>query len=188
VAEQAVPMNLRATPRSSPSAMAQPTTLSDRFVIRSERPDQPHVLALLEALDAYLGNLYAPQDNHILSVGELLSPEVYFLVARRDCRAIGCAASRRMPGEAATAGQAYGEIKRMMVEPSVRGQGVGAALLAGLEGRLLDDGLQLALLETGAAQVQAVSLYERCGYMRRAPFGGYPDNGLSLFFQKRLRA
>jgi putative acetyltransferase len=29
-------------------------------------------------------------------------------------------------------------------------------------------------------------MYERAGYVRRGPFGGYPDNGLSLFFAKAL--
>jgi putative acetyltransferase len=121
-----------------------------------------------------------------LSIEELLSPQICFLVARRQGRPVGCGAFRRQPGEAATAGQAYGEIKRMMVDPAARGGGIGAALLARLEDQLADEGLGLVLLETGAAQAQAVNLYERSGYRRRASFGGYPDNGLSLFYEKRV--
>ena len=30
------------------------------------------------------------------------------------------------------------------------------------------------------------SLHERAGYRRRAAFGAYPDNGFSLFYEKRL--
>jgi putative acetyltransferase len=59
-------------------------------------------------------------------------------------------------------------------------------LLARLEQQLIDEGVGLSLLETGAAQTQAVALYERAGYRRRTAFGGYPDNGLSLFYEKRL--
>ena len=44
----------------------------------------------------------------------------------------------------------------------------------------------LALLETGPEQTQAVRLYERGGYILRKPFGGYPDNGLSVYFSKPL--
>jgi putative acetyltransferase len=55
-----------------------------------------------------------------------------------------------------------------------------------LERQLEAEGLGLALLETGGAQRQAVALYERAGYRRRAAFGGYPDNGLSLFYEKRI--
>ena len=44
----------------------------------------------------------------------------------------------------------------------------------------------LALLETGRNQTEAVRLYERCAYTQRAAFGGYPDNGLSVFYEKHL--
>ncbi|GAA0754368.1 GNAT family N-acetyltransferase [Ideonella azotifigens] len=154
--------------------------------IRPERADHPQVGPLLAALDDYLATLYAPEDNHILDVSALLQPEVDFLVATQGDRLVGCGATRRMPGEADTAGQAYGEIKRMYVAPEMRGQRIAEQLLAQLEARLLADGLTLATLETGRDQLQAVRLYERCGYQRRAPFGGYPDNGLSLFYEKRL--
>lgn len=154
--------------------------------IRCESPDQPAVRSLLAALDQYLSSLYQPQHNHILSIDELLSPQVFFVVARRRGRPVGCAAFRRQPGEAATAGQAYAEVKRMMVEPAARGGGIGGALLSRLELQMAAEGLGLALLETGAAQTQAVGLYERAGYRLRGAFGGYPDNGLSLFYEKRL--
>jgi len=179
-------MNPSALPRFRAPAMAQSQLTRDMLDIRCESPDQPAVRELLSALDDYLGGLYEPQHNHILSVEELLAPQVFFLVARRHERVLGCGAVRRMPGEAATAGQAYGEIKRMMVEPAARGGGIGGALLARLEQHLADEGLGLALLETGAAQAQAVGLYERAGYRRRAAFGGYPDNGLSRFYEKHL--
>jgi putative acetyltransferase len=180
-------MNPSAVPRFRVPAMVQSPLTRERLDIRSESPDQPQVRALLQVLDECLGSLYAPQHNHILSVDELLSPQVVFMVARQQGRAVGCGALRRMAGEAATAGQAYGEIKRMVVEPALRCGGIGAALLARLEQQLVDEGLKLAVLETGAAQAQAVALYERCGYRRRAAFATYPDNGLSLFYEKRLR-
>jgi putative acetyltransferase len=154
--------------------------------IRPERADHPQVAGLLAELDAYLGALYAPEDNHILDVQALLQPEVDFAVAARDDRVIACAATRRSPGELQTVGEAYGEIKRMYVAPCARGQGVAERLLDFLEQRLKRDGLTLATLETGRDQLEAVRLYQRCGYVQRGPFGGYPDNGLSLFFEKRL--
>jgi putative acetyltransferase len=154
--------------------------------IRPERPDQPDVAALLSALDAYLATLYPPDANHILDVQALLQPSVSFHVARADGRAVGTAAFRRMPGEPQTGGLAYGEIKRMYVDPAVRGRRLGARLLAHLEDTLRAEGCSLALLETGRDQREAVRLYEGCGYLRRPPFGGYPDNGLSVFYGKSL--
>ncbi len=160
--------------------------MSDDLVIRPERPDQPEVVALLDALDAYLGELYEPEANHILDVNALLAPEVSFLVARSGGRIVGTGAARRMAGEPETGGQPYGEIKRMYVDPAVRGRRIGERLLATLEAQLRTDGYRAALLETGRAQTAAVRLYARCGYRERGPFGGYPDNGLSVFMGKPL--
>jgi putative acetyltransferase len=160
--------------------------MSDRIVIRRERPDQPEVVALLAALDGYLMSLYPPEANHILDVQALLGADVAFFVARDGEQAVGTAAYRRMPGEADTGGLAYGEIKRMYVDPAQRGHRLGVRLLGALEEGLLADGCRLALLETGRHQHEAVALYERCGYRLRPAFGGYPDNGLSVFYGKTL--
>lgn len=160
--------------------------VSEEIVIRRERPDQPDVTALLGALDRYLDTLYPPDANHILGVEALLAPDVAFFVARAGGRAVGTAALRRMPGEAATAGEPYGEVKRMFVAPEARGRGVGMRLLGALEQHLRAEGLALALLETGRDQHEAVRLYERAGYRAREAFGGYPDNGLSLFLGRRV--
>lgn len=160
--------------------------MSTDIVIRRERADHPQAVAALERLDAYLASLYEPEDNHILSVQELLAPEVSFFAAWQGGRLVGTAAARRMAGEAGTDGEAYGELKRMYVEPDLRGQRLGRRLVEAVEASLREAGIGLAMLETGAEQIEAVRLYERCGYARRGPFGGYPDNGLSLFLGKRL--
>jgi putative acetyltransferase len=154
--------------------------------IRRQRPDDPQVVALLGRLDDYLASLYPPEANYILDVQALLALEVDFFAAWLDGRVVGTAAARRMPGEAATGGQPYGEVKRMVVDVDQRGSGLGGRLLATVEDTLRGQGLRLALLETGAEQVEAVRLYERCGYRQRGPFGGYPDNGLSRFYGKAL--
>jgi putative acetyltransferase len=160
--------------------------MQDEIVITRERADQPEVAVLLDALDRYLAGLYAPEDNYILGIQALLAPEVTFMGARRGADWVGCGAVRRLPAEEATGGAPYGEIKRMFVVPQARGLRVGARLLAALEDSLRSEGITWALLETGRDQVEAVRLYERAGYVRRGPFGGYPDNGLSLFMAKAL--
>ncbi len=158
------------------------------IVIRPERADHPQVVVALAALDDYLRALYPPEANHILSTEELLAPDVSFFAAWQGDRVIGTGAVRQMAGEPETGAKAYGEVKRMYVDPSLRGRRIGARLVEALEASMRARGLTLALLETGRDQHQAVRLYERCGYRRRGPFGGYPDNGLSLFLAKVLAA
>ncbi len=158
------------------------------IVIRPERADHPQVVPMLAALDDYLRTLYPPQANHILSIEELLAPEVGFFAAWQGDRVIGTAAVRCMAGEPETDAIAYGEVKRMYVDPTQRGRRIGVRLVETLEASMRAQGLTLSLLETGGDQQEAVRLYERCGYQRRGPFGGYPDNGLSLFLAKALAA
>jgi putative acetyltransferase len=173
------------TGRGHPAASCV-VAMNKPLLIQRERPDLAEVVALLAALDSYLAGLYPPEANHILSVQELLAPELRFFVARRDQKIVGTGAVRLMPGEPATAGQRYGEIKRMYVDPAQRGQRIGQQLLQTLETCLRDEGVGLALLETGPEQTEAVRLYERGGYTLRKSFGAYPDNGLSVYFSKAL--
>lgn len=153
--------------------------------IRTTPPDHPQVLALIEQLDAYLATLYEPEANHILDVEALKHPSVTFLGAWDGDVVVGCGAVRAMAGEPETAGEPYGEIKRMFVSPARRGERIAQALLDALESGLRRQGIARALLETGDAQAEALRLYGRCGYAPRGPFGGYPDNGLSVFMEKR---
>mgnify|MGYP001167512870 CR=1 FL=1 len=160
--------------------------MSPGLEIRPERPDHAQVVALLDALDRYLGELYEPEANHILSVSELLAADVTFLAAWSQGRVVGTGAARAMPPDAASGDQAYGEIKRMYVDPGLRGQRIGERMLQQLEAAVRGRGLMQARLETGEAQHAALRLYERCGYRRCGAFGGYPDNGLSVFMRKDL--
>jgi putative acetyltransferase len=160
--------------------------MSAPIVILPERPDHPQVMGLLDALDAYLHSLYPPEANHILDVQALMAPDVHFVAAWRGEQAVGCGAVRRMAAETETGGTPYGEIKRMFVHPQARGRRIAEQVLAVLEEALRSHGIAQALLETGEDQHAAIRLYERTGYTRRGPFGGYPDNGLSVFMTKKL--
>ena len=79
------------------------------------------------------------------------------------------------------------EIRRESPDPAaVRGHGGGSVPLGALEARMRDDGLELALLETGTTQRVAPTHYEGAGCRRRGAFADYPDNGRSLCLEKRL--
>lgn len=147
--------------------------------IAFESPDQPEVLALIDALDAYQLTLYPPESVYALDLQALKQPHVKFAVARRsDGAIVGCAA--------VVLSSEYGEIKRMFVKPEARGLGAARRLMEELEQAARSAGVPLMVLETGPAQPEAIALYERHGFQRCGPYGGYADDPLSVFMRKPL--
>ena len=147
--------------------------------ITFESPDQPEVIALIAALDAYHLTLYPPESVYALDLATLKQTHVKFAVVRDDAgTAVGCGAVVLTPD--------YGEIKRMYVQPASRGQGAANRLLHLLEDAALAAGCRRMTLETGPSQPQALALYARHGYRRRGPYGDYRDDPLSVFMEKPL--
>ena len=142
-------------------------------------PGSTEARPLITELDAYLAALYPAESNHLLSVDALRRPNVTFVLARTADIAVGCGAFVNHHG-------AYAEVKRMFVRPGFRGQRIGELILGDLERRARQAGLRVARLETGVAQPEALTLYERAGYVRRGPFGDYADDPLSVFMEKTL--
>lgn len=149
------------------------------MIVNAESPDQPEVRALLERLDAYCASLYPAESNHLLDLASLQADGVLFLVARDvDGSAAGCVALVNRGG--------YGEVKRMFVDERKRGMGAARKLLEQIAMFARMSGLGLLRLETGIHQLDALSLYERFGFVRCAPFGDYAPDPLSVFMELRL--
>jgi putative acetyltransferase len=144
-----------------------------------ERPDQPEVAALLESSDAYMASLYPAESNHMLDIGSLLRPEVTFIVARMDGRAMGC-------GAVVDSGEGWAEVKRMFVSPAARGRRLGRLLLERIEVIAAERGATRLRLETGARQPEALALYASAGFVDIGPFGKYRPDPLSLFMEKPI--
>jgi putative acetyltransferase len=148
------------------------------MIINTETPNQPEVIAMLGRLDAYCAALYPAESNHLMDIAALLQGDVLFLVARDvDGRALGC-------GALVNRGD-YAEIKRMFVDESRRGLGVGRKLLEQLALFAAQAGVRDLKLETGIHQPEAIALYERAGFARCARFGDYQPDPLSIFMEKR---
>jgi putative acetyltransferase len=156
------------------------TGVREAIDIRLASPRDADTLALVEELDAYLTGLYPPDANYLFSIDELCQPNVSFYAAYVDGKAVACGAVVAYPE--------YVEVKRVFVRPDRRGRGLAQAIIACLEVRALELGYSSLRLETGTAQPDAITLYERCGFQRRGPFGGYPDIPLSVFMEKGLVA
>lgn len=54
--------------------------------IALESPDQPEVIALIDAPDAYQIPLYPAESHHGIDIAALCRPEVLFAVARTEGR------------------------------------------------------------------------------------------------------
>jgi putative acetyltransferase len=156
------------------------------ITIAVEPPRQPEVERLLDGSTAYAQSLYPPESNFLLDIATLERPEVSFYVARDGERAVGIAALV-IDAEAATdAPAARGELKRMFVDPAVRGRGVAGALLTRIEADASARGIREIVLETGDLHDAAKVLYTRHGYREIPQFGQYVGEPHSVCFAKPL--
>ena len=149
--------------------------------IARERPDSPDARALIAELDAELEVLYARENRHGFSVEQLIADGVAFFVARDDGTPVACGGVKIYSGD-------YGEIKRMFVRPGFRGRGLSRLMLEHLVKHVRDEGLAVVRLETGIHQAAAIRLYESSGFARRAAFGEYVDDAVSLFYERGVDA
>ena len=171
-------------------AVAEHHTL-DPVEIAPEPLTSPDAAALLAALNAELSALYQePGATHFrLDPNEVSPGAGVFLVARLRGSPVGCGALRRLrdPAQMRELGPQVGEIKRMYVAPSTRGQGVGRALLARIEAEASALGLTKLVLETGIRQTEALALYRRAGFTEIPPYGEYVlSPATSVCFTKAL--
>jgi putative acetyltransferase len=143
----------------------------------------PDAVALVTELETEMAATYLDEQRHGLTIERIFRPNIAFLVAYLDERAVGCGGVAFEDG--------YAELKRMFVRPSERGKGIVQALIAKLEAETAARGIKRVMLETGDVQHAAIRAYERAGFTRRGAFGSYcalPPNAIvrSVFFEKRL--
>jgi len=150
--------------------------------IRKSTLAAPDAVRLIAALNAELNStMPEPGAGHFMLSSEQVDPgHGAFLIAYLDDVAVGCGAARRLDEKTA-------ELKRMYVEPQVRGQGIGRALVESLEHEARALGVTRVVLETGTRLAPAIRMYEGLGYVRIPLFGEYlssPDT--SVCFGKSL--
>jgi putative acetyltransferase len=148
-------------------------------IICFERPDSDEARSLIQQLDEDLLRRYPAQAIHGLHPHHVTDPDLTFLIARLGSRAVGCGAIRDLePG--------VGEVKRMFVQPEVRGRGIARQILVALESKARELGYSALRLETGTRQPEGIGLYKAVGYCEIPCFSEYADNPFSVCFEKRL--
>jgi GNAT superfamily N-acetyltransferase len=113
--------------------------------------------------------------------GKYGPPKGRLLIAYHDGRAAGCVALRDL-GEGAC------EMKRMFVPEAFRGLGVGRALGERIIAEAREVGYRSMRLDTSKNQMEAMRLYERCGFRRIAPYYALPEDlrDWLIFFELSL--
>lgn len=128
-----------------------------------------------------LGRLFGYAADAALPLGldDLTPPRGLVLVVREAGSPVGCGALKLQQPE-------VGEIKRMWVDPAVRGRGLGSRLLEALEARAVEAGKRVARLDTNGSLTAAIALYRGHGYREVAPFNAEPF--ADHWFEKVLAA
>ena len=159
-----------------------------RTSLRIERVPYGHddAVRLVGEVQQVYVERYGGVDETPLDPGMFLPPLGTFLVGYLGDRAVASGAWRRRDDVQRLGSTRAAEVKRMYVAPDARGAGHARAVLARLEETARECGAEVAILETGTKQPEAIALYESSGYEEVEKFGFYCHAPESRCFAKRL--
>lgn len=153
----------------------------DDVTIEEIDPDHPDALWCLESYFRELTERFAEGFERERSLypdlDSLRPPTGIFLVARLGDRPVAC-------GGVTLASEDVAYIKRMWVDRSARGLGLGRRMLAALETAAVGLGCRMVQLETNRSLREAQQLYRSAGYEEVAPFND--EHYAHHWFRKRL--
>jgi len=145
-------------------------------------PAHPHAQHCLRSYFAELNRRFDagfdPSRSIPASEAEMRPPAGLFLVATLGGEPIGSGALKFHANAPA-------DIKRMWVDESARGLGVGRRILSELEKHAAQHGARAVRLETNKTLIEAISLYRSAGYKEVPAFNNEPY--AHHWFAKRLR-
>jgi len=152
-----------------------------KIAVAAEPFDSADARRLIAALDEHLSSRYPPEQRFgpNLKAEQIAAGLGTFVVARADGRAVGCGALRKLDETTA-------EVKRMYVEPGLRGLGVAKHVLEHLEEVARGLGVHRLVLETGIYQAEAIGLYRGAGFRPIRCWGEYAEAVTSVCFEKTV--
>lgn len=152
-------------------AEVQQLLIASMVSIGPADPRSPEARSCLRAYFGELSRRFPGGFDPALSIGaadqELTPPAGLFLIAMLQGEPAGCGAVKYHDSDPA-------EIKRMWVNETVRGLGLGRRILAELEARAASNGARLLRLETNDTLAEAIGLYRSAGYREVPAFNDEP--------------
>ncbi|HLQ20112.1 MAG TPA: helix-turn-helix domain-containing GNAT family N-acetyltransferase [Tabrizicola sp.] len=140
----------------------------DQLEIRAADPDSPEALACQQAyFDEILARVAIAKPEYFPlpdpGADSYRPPQGRFLIAWSDDLPVGCVALRAL-------GDSLGEVKRLWVDASARGQGLSRRLMAAIEAEARVIGYQRLRLDTNSALTEAIALYRATGWTDIPPY------------------
>ncbi|GAA4392935.1 GNAT family N-acetyltransferase [Hymenobacter koreensis] len=143
----------------------------------ASHPDAPEARPLIDALSADLDTRFGSDGRASFQDWQPHDPKHVFLLVCNDDEAVGCGAVRPIS-------DSIGEVKRMYAK--YPGQGIGRAVLAGLEAAAWQAGYAELWLETRTSNTEACSFYQKRGYRRIPNYGRYVGREEAACFGRYL--
>ena len=151
---------------------------SESIVFSVVALDHPDVRLLEDRYKAEMTDRYGGPPGPV-PVEHFEPPHGAFVLAVLDDLPVACGGFRFLRSQVA-------EIKRMYVDPTVRGRGLGRRLLAFIEQQAAAASYSQLWLETGTEQPEAMALYTSAGYRLMDPYGEFKDDPRSRCFYRTL--
>src|SRR5579871_4244048 len=149
-----------------PGVVTVPVVGGAEVVFAVEPADSPTSLELQQRFFAEIASRYPgwePGRSASAEPSDLAPPTGTWIVAYLAGRPVGCGGLKGVDRETA-------EIRRIFLDASARGRGIGGALLTELEAQAERLGYRRVRLTTGDRQPEALRLFRSAGYVEVAPF------------------
>jgi putative acetyltransferase len=151
---------------------------TNQTVLKRTSNTEPDFKNLISKLDKYLSIVNGDKDA-FYAPNNVLGPLDTAVIAYYNDKPVGCGCFKRFDEQSV-------EIKRMYVDPELRGRGIASAVLNELEKWAKENGFKYTVLETGLKLDDANALYRKQGYKIIENYGQYAGIKSSVCMKKNL--
>ncbi|MHB8209193.1 GNAT family N-acetyltransferase [Mucilaginibacter sp.] len=151
---------------------------TNQIVLKRTSNTETDFKNLISELNKYLSIVNGEQDA-FYAPNNVLDPLDTAVIAYYNGKPIGCGCFKKFDKQSV-------EIKRMYVEPELRGRGIASAVLNELEKWAKENGFKHTVLETGLKLDDANALYRKQGYEIIENYGKYAGVKSSVCMKKAL--
>jgi putative acetyltransferase len=151
---------------------------SNEISLKRTSNNNPDFKNLISELDRYLSIMNGDEDA-FYAPNNVLDPLNTAVIAYYNDKPVGCGCFKKFDNKSV-------EIKRMYVDPNLRGKGIASAILNELENWAKEIGFTHTVLETGVKLDDANALYSKQGYQIIENYGPYIGVANSVCMRKAL--